>query len=261
MEELLLLDNEEIFLLIGSGLNLLFTCSFSSFLYKVINGSLNYYQTPIIAICFCYINNMIWYFYSEYILHDLMKLCYLFSLIISLILISLYLIYEYKQDRFDVILNILLLVGASLAIHKLLTQVLNDEDKIKKVCGYSIFGLLCSILERIYMEMQSRSYNNLSFYVAISLILMSGCHFIYGVLYHENSFIIPNIIGVLVGFTYSILILIINNKYYTFQEIKGETVIDIDIKKEENEEQENNDKQLNENESSHLKKNKKKNKN
>ena len=82
MEELFLLDNEEIFLLIGSGFNLLFTCSFATFLYKVLNGSLNYLEIPIISISFCFINNMIWFFYSEYILHDLMKLCFLISLII-----------------------------------------------------------------------------------------------------------------------------------------------------------------------------------
>ena len=261
MEELILLDNEEIILLIGSGFNLLFTCSFASFLYKVLKGSLNYLEIPIISICFCYINNMSWFFYSEYILHDLMKLCYLISLIISLILISSYLIYEYKQDKFDVILNIFLLLGATLALHKLITQVLNEEDRIKKVCGYSIFALLCSILERLYMEMKSKTNNKLSIYIAISLILMTGCHFIYGVLYNEDSFIIPNIIGVFVGITYLLFTLLINNKYYSFQEIKGDSVIDIDINKEESEDQEKDVKQLNENENNHLKIKNRKNQN
>ena len=254
MEELFLLDKEEIFLLIGSGFNLLFTCSFATFLYKVLNGSLNYLEIPIISISFCFINNMIWFFYSEYILHDLMKLCYLISLIISLIYISLYLIYEYKQDKFDVILNIFLLIGASLAVHKFITQVLNEEDKIKKACGYSIFALICSILERLYKEMQSKANSNLNIYIAISLIIMTGCNFIYGLVYNEDNFIIPNIIGVFVGFFYLIIIIIIKNRYYSFQEIKGDSVIDIDVNNEENEDQEKNVKQLNENENSRLKK-------
>lgn len=252
MEEFFLLDNEEIILLIGSGFNFLFTCSFSLFLYKVLKVSINYSEMPIISICFCYINNLIWYFYSEYILHDLMKLCYLLSLVISLILISSYLIYEYKQDKFDVILNIFLLIGISLALHKLITQVLNDEDKIKKSCGYSVFALLCSILERLYTEMQKKVNNNLSIYIAISLILMTGCHFVYGIIYNEDSFIIPNIIGVFVGISYLVLILLLNNKYYTFQEIKENSVIDIDINKEENEDQEKYMKQSNENEDTYL---------
>lgn len=259
MEELFLLDNEEIFLLIGSGINLLFTCSLASFFYKVLNGSLNYSDAPIILICFCYINNMVWYFFSEYILHDLMKYCYLISLIISFILISLYLIYEYKKDKFDVILNIFLLIGITLALHKLIMQVLNDEDKVKKSCGYSIFALLCSILGRIYIEIQSKRCSNLSIYVAASLILMTGCHFIYGVVYNEIVFIIPNIIGVLVGITYLVLILLINNKYYSFHEIKETSVIDIDINKEEDEDQEKNDKQINENAYLNKKQKKKKN--
>lgn len=256
MEEFFFLDNEEIFLLIGSVFNLLFTCSFSTFLYKVLNSSINYSEIPIISICFCYINNLIWYFYSEYILHDLMKLFYLISFIISLIFISLYLIYEYKKDKFDMILNIFLLIGASLAIHKLTTQVLNDEDKIKKACGYSIFALLCSILQRLYMEMQTKAHNNLSIYISISLSLMTGCHFVYGVVYNEDNFIIPNIIGVFVGISYLVLIILTSNKYYTFQEIKENSVIDIDIdiNKDENEDQEKYMKQSNENEDTYLKK-------
>jgi len=188
MESFSLLDNEEIFLFVGSIFSLLFTSSFLFSFVKVFYGTLNYDEIPIISISFCYINNLIWYFYSDLIFHDLMKLCYLISIFISLSLIIFYLIYEYKQDKFDCSLNFLLIIGITLALHKLLKKVYNDEDKVKISCSYSTLILLFSIIEWLYRGFISRSNKNLNIYTGISLFLTSVCYFIYGIVYKEIWF-------------------------------------------------------------------------
>lgn len=246
MDELRLLDNEEIFLLVGSISSLLFTCSFILTFLKVYQRSLNYIDSPIISISFCYINNLIWYFYSDLIFHDLMKLCYLISIFISLSLIIFYLIYEYKQDKFDCSLNFLLIIGITLALHKLLKKVYNDEDKVKISCSYSTLILLFSIIEWLYRGFMSRSNKNLNIYTGISLFLTSVCYFIYGIVYKEIWFLLPNFFGIIFACSYIISFKkLSHNKYSTFQQNKGETVIDIEIK-DLDDEQEN---KLKENES------------
>lgn len=222
MENFNLLDNEEVFLFVGSIFSLLFTSSFLFSFVKVFYGTLNYDEIPIISISFCYTNNLIWYFYSDYIFHDLMKLCYLISTIISLSFIILYIKFEYKQDKFDSILNILLLLGITLVLHKLLTEVFNVEDKAKISCSYSIFFLLLSFFEWIYKAFKLKTTNNLNIYTGISLLLMSVCYFFYGITYKELWIIYPHFFGIIIAFAYIIIFYLLNNKYNNFEEDKAE---------------------------------------
>ena len=74
MEELSLLDEEEKVLLIGSWLSLLFTSSFIISYFKICYHKIDYTQMPILVIIFGYLNNLVWYYYSELIYHDYMKM-------------------------------------------------------------------------------------------------------------------------------------------------------------------------------------------
>jgi hypothetical protein len=150
-----------------------------------------------------------------------------------------YLFYELKLDKIDSLMNLLLLIAITLAIHKLLLENLDDEDKVKICCGYSLFSLFCGIIIWIYKNSHIKNKNSLNIITGISLILMSGSHLFYGLYYKENIFIFPNIFGILIGSGYIWFNNYLKNKYSTFQEIKGNNTV-IDIENEQGEEKEKN---------------------
>ena len=232
MEAITLLDTEESFLFVGSILSILFTISFIYNIYRLFKGTLNFIDFPIISVSLCYLNNFIFYTYSKFILHDLMKYCYLLSTLISLLLIICYLIFEFNRDKIDTFMNILLLLSVTLSVNKFLNEALNNEDNVKLTCGYSTLALLCGIIEWLYKDIRFKGKNSLFLLTGITLILMSGCYFIFGILYNEKAFIFPNLFGILIGLVYIGFNTYFKNKYYTFQENKGNTVIDIDIQNE-----------------------------
>ena len=117
MEELKLMDAEELFLLSGSIFSLFFTSSYIYYFIKVYKESTNFKDIPIITICCCYLNNFTFFIYSKYILHDSMKFFFFLSTFTSFTFIIIFLYYEYYQDRFDTILNGLLLVIGSLSLN------------------------------------------------------------------------------------------------------------------------------------------------
>ena len=239
MEALSLLDTEELFLLVGGIFSLIFTCSFIIIFIRLFNGTLNFIDIPIISISLCYLNNFVLYIYSKLILHDFMELCYLISTFVSLSLIICYLIYEFKLDKFDVLLNFFILISITLSIHKLLIEVFNDEDKVKISCCFSTFALFCGIIEWVYKANQIKSKNVLNKFTGITLILMSGCYFLFGIYYSEFSFIFSNIFGIITGFLYLGFNYYLKNKYSNIQENRGNT--EVDIENNGNEENEKDD--------------------
>ena len=169
-----------------------------------------------------------------------MKNVYLTSSIISIIFIIIYLICEYKTDKTDVILNILLLISTTLALNKLLTDILNDEEKIKLCCCYSIISLFFGRLASIIRSIIIKSNSNLNIYVNIFFILMCGANLIYSLFYKELLLVIVNTAGVFFGFIYFRFFYYLKINYTTlnFKESGGDSVIDIKV---ENDKQEKND--------------------
>ena len=175
MEELSLLDNEELTLFIGSCLSLLFTCSFIYSYIKVFCHKLKFSDIPIIALSFCYFNNLVWYYYSDLIYHDYMKTCYSTSKTISFILIIIYLIYEFKEDKIDTFLNFGIIITVAWAIKKLLVDILNDEDKVKIACSFSQLSLITTIFEWIIRAYKEKNTNILNILCPIPLMSVSIC--------------------------------------------------------------------------------------
>ena len=120
MEDLNALDEEEKLLLLGSCLSLVFTSSFIFSYILVFLHKKNYDEIPLSVIVFGYINNLVWYYYSELIYHEYMQNTNNINYIIYLILIMIYLIYEFKDDKIDTILNFFIVITVSWAIKKLL---------------------------------------------------------------------------------------------------------------------------------------------
>jgi len=237
MDELLLLNNEEKFLLVDSCLSLLFTLSFTYSYFKVFRQKMNYKELPIFVICFGYFNNLVWYFYSDLIYHDYMKMVYIINCIFSLILILIYLKYEFSEDKIDSFLNFLIIIIASWAIKKLMIDILNDEDKVKVSCLFSTISLLIALLEWIIKAYRVKNKNILNIFCALSLICVSICRIIFGLLYDELfSFLVSNIIGLIIAFIYIVVWLILKRKYRDVPEEIKENINDKDIKNEKNDE-------------------------
>jgi uncharacterized protein with PQ loop repeat len=202
MEDFSLLDEEEIMLLVSSGFSLLFTTSFIYSYIKVFRHKLLYTELPIIAISFNYLNNLVWYYYSDSIYHDYMILCFDYNLIISYILIALFLFYEWKEDKIDMFLNIGIFITASWAIKKLLVDILKDDDKIKITCSYSSITFLFTMIEWFYRAYKEKNKNILNIFSGLFLVCSSISWMVYGYQFEELSFLIPNVIGLVIAGIY-----------------------------------------------------------
>lgn len=237
MEELSLLDNEELTLFIGSCLSLLFTCSFIYSYIKVFCHKLKFSDIPIIALSFCYFNNLVWYYYSDLIYHDYMKTCYSTSKTISFILIIIYLIYEFKEDKIDTFLNFGIIITVAWAIKKLLVDILNDEDKVKIACSFSQLSLITTIFEWIIRAYKEKNTNILNILCPIPLMSVSICWIVFGVIYEELSFLIPNVIGVVLGCIYIGVWFYLRKKYgYIINDKKDDEVNYMNISNENKDE-------------------------
>ena len=216
MEDLNSLDGEEKLLLLGSCLSLVFTFSFIFSYILVFLHKKNYEEIPLTVIVFGYINNLVWYYYSELIYHQYMQNVNNINYIIYLILIMIYLIYEYKDDKIDTILNFFIVITVSWAIKKLLIDIFNDEDKVKYTSVLSTFSLYIVILELIIRAFKEKNKNILNILTPFCLVATSICHVIYGLIYEESAFFIPNIFGIVIGCIYVGVWLYLKRKYREF---------------------------------------------
>ena len=162
IDDLKLLDEEEITLLVFGILSLLFTCSFIFSYIKVFRHTLHHSEIPTITISFCYLNNLVWYYYSDLRYHDYMKYCFEASIAVCIIMIFIFLYFQYKEDKIDSILNFFIILTSSWAIKKLIVDILDDEDKAKITAGFSIVVLLCSIIGWIISAFNEKNKNILN---------------------------------------------------------------------------------------------------
>lgn len=235
MEDFSLLDEEEKMLLVTSGFSLLFTTSFIYSYIKVFRHSLNYSQIPIIALSFSYLNSLVYFYYSDLIYHDYMKLCNKISIIISIILIIIYLLYEFKEDKIDMFLNVGIIMAASWAIKKLVIDILKDDDKVKTTCSYSTMAFLSTIIEWFVRAYKEKNRKILNIFSGLFLVLASISWIVFGYIYQELSFLVPNIIGLVLSLAYIAVWLYLRKFGSSPEENKGAIDIQIKIKNESKE--------------------------
>ena len=213
MEKLVLLDDEDKILLVDSYLSLLFTLSFTYSYIKVFRKKINYNELPILVIFFGYFNILVWFYFSESIYHYNMNTIYKINFIFSLILIMIYLVYEFSEYKIDTFLNFLIFITASWAIKELMIEILNDVDKMKIPCFFSTISLLIALLKWIIRAYRAKNKNILNIFCALSLICVSICRIIFGLTYSEVSFLVSNIIGLIIAFIYIGVWIILKRKY------------------------------------------------
>ena len=213
MNDLSILDEEEITQLVGAGFSLCFTCSYIISLFKVYKQRFAYEEYPIISLFFCYFNNLMWTKYSDLIYHESMKSLFQYSNIISIVIISLYSLYEIRKDIIDMVLNILILITSTFAIRKLLMDILIEEEKVKMASGYSMIILYLSCLEWIYRAKSAKNTNILNTTSCLFLVGNAVCLTYYGIKYDDKFYIYSNAVGIIVGIIYIITWYYMKKKY------------------------------------------------
>lgn len=216
MEDLKNLDDEEIMLLLGSCLSVIFTFSFLLSFFKVFKHQIKYTHAPILVISFGYIDNLVWYYYSDLIFHDYMKKVHNFNYYAYIVIMLIYIRYEFKEDKIDSILNILIIITVSWAIKKLMADILTDEDKAKYCCAFSYLSLLVTILEWIIRAYKQKNLNILNIFSASCLMCISVCWIVFGLIYEELFFFIPNIIGLIISCIYFGIWFYLRKKYRNY---------------------------------------------
>ena len=255
-DEINLLDEEEFMLLVGSWFSLFFTSSFIYSFIQVFRHKLLYSEIPIISIAFNYINNLVWYYYSDLIYHDYMIISYNYNLIISYVLITLFMLYEFKDDKIDMFLNIGIIITVSWAIKKLLVDILNDDDKTKTIGSFSTIFFLFAIINWLYRAYKEKNFKSLNLYSGLILVGVSISWIVYGYKYEELSFLIPNIIGLVIAVVY-IGIWFYLRKYENLELIKKDKDdMELNIKNDDKKEKLPNSNKTNDEEEKILKKNK-----
>ena len=105
---------------------LYFSAPVATFL-NVIRGKILFEDSPGIFVTTCYVNCFSWYIYGDLIFSEQIKYSYLVGACISLLLIIIYLIYEFKKYFIDTILNILILITGTWAEYRGLKIVIDDD--------------------------------------------------------------------------------------------------------------------------------------
>jgi hypothetical protein len=233
MESYKELDNQEKMLLLSGALSLIYTFSFSVNFFKAILGFISYTETGFHSLFFCYINMSVWYCYSVLIEHELMQECYYYSSWIIFTLLILYLSYEYYDDKFDTLLNFLIVLIMHSTIYKVLVQIYDDEEKAKRFCAYTQFLTLIALLNWIYRANKNKNSRDTNIYVSLSLIMYSCSLIVYGEVYQSYFILFSGFAGICVGIVYTAGWFYLNKMYPEPEEdFIGLQSLDIEVKNE-----------------------------
>lgn len=184
---------------IASVLNIIFYLIPCSPFIKVIEGKLNFEDTPGVYVTTCYINTFLWFIYGVMTVNDQIKISNMISAIISLIFIMIYLLYELKKYFVDSVLNFLILISGSWAVYRALTIVADDDI----TCGYICLGttviVLISPLVVLYKVCKEKNYHLIQFFSAWIYLLNTLFWFIYSILIKDIFLAVPNTLGFFVS--------------------------------------------------------------
>ena len=178
---------------------------------KVLKGEIHYKDSPGLLLLCNIMNCILWIDYG--LLKNSFQL-YLTCAIggtITLIWITIYLIFICKKNfALSLIINIVLL-GVIIGISYLFYDILD-----LKITGYValIFNILMLAApgEKIYTVIKTGKYELIPIFSTIGTILCAACWFMFGVYQRDLNLIIPNGLGLLFGFFQLLIYCIFKNK-------------------------------------------------
>ena len=176
---------------------LYFSAPVATFL-NVIRGKILFEDSPGIFVTTCYINCFSWYIYGDLIFSEQIKYSYLVGACISLLLIIIYLIYEFKKYFIDTILNILILITGTWAEYRGLKIVIDDDRVVGKFCIATSIIMYLTPLYILYRVIKEKNYKLIPIFPAFVYLLACIAWVVYGALSKEFYIIFSHTIGIII---------------------------------------------------------------
>ena len=197
---------------------------------NVLKGKLSYEETPGVLVSCTYVNCFCWYIYGDMIFSDQLKICNCIGAIISICLITIYLVYEIRKYTLDAILNALIIITGSYATYRGLTIVVDDDAVIGKICNVTSIIVFLTPIYLIYKVIREKNnYILIPIYTVWVSVFAYGCWVIYGIVIKDLYLTIPNVIGIVLSVIQICIYIIFKKKYPTFAEREKDTsTIDIE---------------------------------
>ena len=164
---------------------------------NVLKGKINYDETPGLYVITCYINCLIWYIYGRMKENNLIIISYMTSGIISLILLSIYLIFESKRYLCDSILNTFFIVTGTWAIYRALILIIGKVKLVGYISICTTLLMFLSPIHKLYKIIKEKNYNIFPVFSVWRYLFSSISWLIYAIFIKDYFLIISNIVGII----------------------------------------------------------------
>jgi len=164
---------------------------------NVIQGMVNFENTPGFQITICYINCLFWFLYGDLLFSDQMRIGYMVACIICLISMGIYLVYEIRKYFVDSVLNFLILVSSSWGAYRYFTVEFDDDVFLGRICIASSILVHSITIYNIYRVIKTKSFKLIHINNSIIHLLAVICWCTYGIIDKDRFIYIPYGIGVL----------------------------------------------------------------
>ena len=197
---------------------------------RVLKGKLSFEETPGVFVTCSYINCFCWYIYGDMIFSDQVKICNCIGSVITICLITIYLVYEIRKYTLDAILNALIIITGSYATYRGLTIVVDDDAVIGKICIVTSIVVFLTPAYLIYKVIKEKNnYILIQIYTAWGSLISYGFWVLYGIVIKDVYIMIPNVMGIVLAIIQICIYTIFKKKYPTLGEKERDTsTIDIE---------------------------------
>lgn len=213
--------------------------------YNLIKGKLNFEDAPGAYAAINYLNCLCWFLYSDLLISDQIKVINLIGMVASGIYVLIYLFYEIRVYKLDTILNTLILGSGTYMIYLSLTDIIEDDTVIGKIC----FGTHCLLfffpIQNIYQVIKQKNFMLIPFCSAWGSMFMSICWILYGIMITEIYLVLPHCINIILATVQIIMFLNYRKKYPIFENKEFPTST-IEYENHKNEDNNNNKREENE---------------
>ena len=214
---------------------------------NVLKGKLNFEEAPGSYATINYLNCLCWYFYSDLLYSDQIKVINLLGVIANGIFILIYLCYEIRKYTMDAILNGLILGSGSYFIYLTLTVMIEDDRIIGKICAGTHCLLFYFPIQLVFTVIKQKNFMLIPFCTAWGALFMSISWILYGIMITEIYIVVPHCLNIIVATVEIVLFLNYRQKYplISNKDFGDSIVIE---KSEENKKEETRNKVIEENE-------------
>lgn len=181
--------------------------------YKVIKRQMYFEEAPGSYATVNYINCLCWFFYSELLVSDQIKIINLIGAVANGAFILIYLFFEIRKYFMDTILNALILGSGSYMIYLSLTVMIEDDTVIGKICTGTHCLLFFFPIRLIYRVIKRKNFMLIPFCTAWASMFMSILWILYGIMITEIYLVIPHCLNVILATVQIILFLNYRKKY------------------------------------------------